>query len=123
MSELFNRINDRVAKDMGTVADFVAIFCKEKHDGAKEPFPIKDERLREVLEKKDLVLCPECSKLLQHAVVKLLLCPQDPKPMCKKCTIHCYAPWYRERIREVMKFSGMYLIKHGRLDMMMHYVL
>ena len=42
-------------------------------------------------------------------------------PMCKKCETHCYAPGYRERIREVMRFSGLYMVKHGRLDLMFHY--
>jgi hypothetical protein len=43
--------------------------------------------------------------------------------MCKKCPAHCYAPGYRERIREVMRFSGQYLVKHGRLDLIVHYYL
>ena len=44
------------------------------------------------------------------------------KPMCKKCSTHCYAPSYQEKIREVMKFSGLYLIRHGRLDLLAHYL-
>ena len=67
------------------------------------------------------MLCPDCQKLLTHGIAKLLQCTYDPKPMCKKCTTHCYAPGYRERIREVMKFSGLYLVTHGRFDMLMHY--
>ena len=45
----------------------------------------------------------------------------DPKPMCKKCETQCYHGEYRAKIREVMKFSGMHLIKHGRVDMLYHY--
>jgi hypothetical protein len=68
-----------------------------------------------------MLLCRECTRLLQHGTAKLLLCPYDPKPMCKKCPTHCYAPFYRERVREVMKFSGMHMMKRGRLDMLFHY--
>ncbi len=102
--------------------DFISIFCRENHsERAKELFPIRDERLRQALGDKDLMLCQDCIKLLDHGTAKLLLCPYDPKPMCKKCETHCYAPGYRERIREVMRFSGLYLIKHGRVDLMSHY--
>ena len=45
-------------------------------------------------------LCVDCRKLLLHAIVKRIACPLDPKPMCKKCPEHCYAPRYRAQIRE-----------------------
>jgi len=51
-----------------------------------------------------------------------LRCPHSPKPMCKKCFTPCYRDDYRSRIREIMKFSGIYLVKHGRLDMLYHYL-
>ncbi len=122
MSKLFERLDSRKAKDLRVLADFVAIFCRENHPAeAKALFPIRDERLSQVLANQALMLCPECTRLLNHGTAKLMLCTQDPKPMCKKCPTHCYAPGYRERIREVMKFSGLYLVKHGRLDLIFHY--
>ena len=42
--------------------------------------------------------------------------------MCKKCETQCYHGDYKAKIREVMKFSGMYMIKHGRVDMLYHYL-
>lgn len=42
-------------------------------------------------------------------------------PACKNCTVHCYAPEMRQRIRQVMKFSGIYFIKCGRLDWVWRY--
>jgi hypothetical protein len=106
------------------LANFVYISCRENHRAeVRDTFPIKDDRLRQSLGDKDLVLCPDCAKLLNHGIAKLLLCPYDPKPVCKKCETHCYAPSYRERIREVMRFSGIYLIKHGRIDLILHYLL
>ncbi len=50
------------------------------------------------------------------------MCPLDPKPTCKNCKIHCYAPENRAKIREVMRFSGMHMIIRGRVDMIFHYL-
>ena len=122
MPKLFDKLDSKKSKDIRVLGDFISIFCQENHrTEAKGIFPVKDTRLRNSLGDKDLVLCQDCQKLLDHAIAKLLLCPYNPKPMCKKCETHCYAPGYRERIREVMKFSGLYLVKHGRLDLMVHY--
>ncbi len=123
MSKIFDRLDSKKNRDIRVLADFISIFCREKHRAeAKDIFLIKDDRLRQSLGDENLVLCQDCDKLLSHGIAKLLLCPYDPKPMCKKCETHCYAPGYRERVREVMKFSGLYLIKHGRLDLMAHYI-
>ncbi|MDP2916774.1 MAG: nitrous oxide-stimulated promoter family protein [Dehalococcoidia bacterium] len=123
MPKILERLTEKKARDLKVLKDFVHIFCRQNHrTESGEPFALKDERLRQALGGKELMLCHECSRLLNHGMAKLLLCPYDPKPMCKKCTTHCYAPGYRERIREVMRFSGLYLIKHGRLDLIMHYL-
>lgn len=122
MTGIFQKLNAKKSQDIKVLSAFISIFCREKHrSAARDNFIITDDRLRSVLADKQLLLCSDCSKLLSHAIAKLLLCPYDPKPMCKKCPTHCYAPGYRERIREVMKFSGLYLIKHGRLDLLIHY--
>ena len=123
MPKIFERLDGKKAKDLKVLADFISIFCRENHRAeVKDTFPIKDIRLRHCLGDKDLVLCRDCGKLLNHGIAKLLICPYDPKPMCKKCETHCYAPGYREKIRKIMRFSGLYLIKHGRLDLMVHYL-
>ncbi len=122
MTRLVDRLNSKKEKDLKVLRDFISIFCREEHLGqAKDVFSVKNGRLRHALGNEELILCADCTRLLNHGMAKLLLCPYDPKPMCKKCETHCYAPGYRERIREVMKFSGQYLLKHGRLDLMIHY--
>jgi hypothetical protein len=122
MAEMFEGLDGRKAKDVEVLSDFISIFCRENHPSeVKDAVSVKDMRLRQVLAGRELMLCRDCSRLLKHGIAKLLLCPYDPKPMCKKCETHCYAPGYRERIRKVMKFSGLYLVKHGRLDLMVHY--
>ncbi|UCG83069.1 MAG: nitrous oxide-stimulated promoter family protein [Dehalococcoidia bacterium] len=111
------------AKDLKVLADFIGVYCREHHrEETKAPFAVKDERLLRVLGDRNLELCHDCSRLLNHGTAKLLLCPYDPKPACRKCETHCYAPGYREKIRQVMRFSGPYMVKRGRLDMMLHYL-
>jgi hypothetical protein len=122
MPKIFQRLDNKKSKDIRVLANFISIFCHGNHQTkAKNAFTTKDDQLRQVLGDKKLQFCPDCYKLLSHGVAKLLVCPYDPKPMCKKCEAHCYAPGYRKKIKEVMKFSGLYLIKHGRLDLMVHY--
>jgi uncharacterized CHY-type Zn-finger protein len=122
MSQLFDRIDEKKGKDLKVLANFVSIFCREKHGAEdRDVFSMKDPRLTQVLGE-EIMLCGDCRRLLSHAVAKSLQCPYDPKPMCKKCQTHCYAPGYREKIKEVMKFSGLYLVKHGRVDLMYHYL-
>ncbi len=123
MPTLSERLDKKKAKDIKVLRDFVSVFCRENHRAEdKDVFTIEDARLHQVLGDKELVLCQDCSQLLNHGIAKLLLCPYDPKPMCKKCETHCYAPGYREKVRKVMRFSGLYLIKHGRLDLLIHYL-
>lgn len=52
-------------------------------------------------------LCDACTELHNYAEQRLLHCPFLPdKPPCSKCTVHCYKPAMRERIREVMRYAG-----------------
>ncbi len=98
----------RIKKDEKILTTFIKVYCEQNHikNGQKE---FKNG------------LCQECYELLEYAKRKNEKCPLDPKPQCKHCKIHCYSPKMRQKIKEVMKFSGIYMIKHGRLDMIFHY--
>jgi hypothetical protein len=113
-------LSEKEKSDIATLARFVAIFCREKHQGVKTPF--RFDAAISLVAKGDLDLCADCAKLLKYGLTMRLRCPHDPKPMCKKCAKPCYRPEYREGVREVMKFSGMYLVKRGRLDLLYHYL-
>ncbi len=113
-------MQDRVKRDIAVLAGFVSIYCRENHDGEKLPFA-PGKLLSPLFDGADITVCDDCSRLLLHGAVKRSMCPLDPKPSCKKCVTHCYAPGYRDKIREVMRFSGMYLIRHGRLDLLKKY--
>jgi len=66
----------------------IEMYCKNHHNPGKS-------------------LCENCNDLLEYAMVRLEKCPQlHNKPICAKCTIHCYKPDKREYVREVMRYSG-----------------
>ncbi len=123
MAKLYDKIDAKIGKDVRLLADFVGIFCRENHrDEPRQPFAAGDDAsLRDALGDRDPVICADCRRLLQHSISRRIQCPYDPKPICKKCPTHCYAPDYREKMRRVMRFSGLYLVKRGRLDLLFHY--
>jgi len=91
----------RVVRDAKVLTAFIGVYCRENHktDG----------------------LCEDCRSVLEYALRRNDKCPLDPKPKCKDCKIHCYKPEMRAKIRRIMKFSGIYFIKRGRIDWLFHY--
>jgi hypothetical protein len=94
-----------VERQFGIAKRFVSVYCREQHGGDGSP------------------LCSECAELLAYARKRLERCPYDPKPKCKECRTHCYRPDYREKMKAVMRFSGIYHVKRGRLDWLFKYFL
>jgi len=95
----------RTQGQLRTLRRFVGVYCPRKHRSAPG------------------ALCDECGDLLAYARDRLETCPLDPKPKCKDCSVHCYRGEYRAQIKEVMKFSGIYFVKRGRLDWLVRYFL
>jgi hypothetical protein len=115
-------LSQKEKRDIQVLIRFVHIFCREKHgENSKKPFSPLFEEIAGLIEN-DIQLCESCSELLSYGMRKRFRCPHNPKPMCKKCHTPCYNRTYRERVREVMRFSGPYLIKRGRLDLLYHYL-
>lgn len=58
-------------------------------------------------------LCPECTGLNNYAILRINQCPfTETKTFCSNCRVHCYKPEMREKIRNVMRFSGPRMIFH-----------
>lgn len=56
---------------------------------------------------KKRALCGECKELLEYVEFRRSKCPHgDDKPFCSNCKIHCYKADMREKIRNVMRYSG-----------------
>ncbi len=105
----------KLRKDLRVLASFISLYCRFRHPSAtKTPAALKFVDVEAVFGR-PLPLCPACTKLLAHALFKRMRCPLDPKPACKHCPQHCYAPTYRAEIREVMRYSSRKLLLSGRL--------
>ena len=91
----------RIQKEKEVVTTMVRLYC-EKKEGNKE-------------------LCPECKDLLDYAYARLDHCKfGEKKSSCKKCPIHCYKPSMREKMREVMRFSGPRILFYHPLEAIRH---
>ncbi|HZV82152.1 MAG TPA: nitrous oxide-stimulated promoter family protein [Geobacteraceae bacterium] len=107
-------------KDLRILARFIQVYCHAKHHRQNSGELALPQELQPRLSR-HTTICPECAELLEHGIRKRHLCPLDPKPACKNCHIHCYGPAYRQKIREIMSFSGRKLLLRGRVDYLWHY--
>ncbi len=115
-----NGLTAKQLKDVRVLARFIQVYCHDRHDrqgGDRVELP---PELQPRWGKKRTI-CSECAELLNHGIRKRTLCPLDPKPSCKKCHIHCYGKTYRQKIREIMAYSGRKLLLRGRIDYLWHY--
>lgn len=109
-------ITKQQKKDIRLIGKFVEVYCAGKHGTSarstfKLPATLGDRRL-----------CPECTAFMEYAVGQRTKCPLEAeKPSCKKCRIHCYAKIQRDKVREIMAYSGRRLMLRGRLDYIWHY--
>lgn len=114
MTTLRNRLTAKKEADIIKLADMVSLYCRGKHESAqRERFSSEDSGLRKLVFDLELDLCAECTRLLRHGMIKLMMCMQDPKPMCKHCLVQCYAPIYKQQITEVMRFVSRGLSQRG----------
>ena len=113
-------LNKKERKDLRLLISFTAVYCRHHHDAPTEGVDVgsaPDEPLVAGTHQ----VCADCRAFLSYAVARRIACPLDPKPVCKHCPVHCYKPDYRQRVREVMRFSGKHLLLRGRLDLLWHY--
>ncbi len=71
-----------------TVKAMIGLYCRDHH-------------------KLKVADCGSCSELQSYALDRLHHCPfHEGKTSCKNCPIHCYKPDIREKVRQVMRYSG-----------------
>lgn len=118
-----DRIHDPdllIQRDLKVLVEFIGIYCSHKHtDEVRDCVRLKSHDVASIAGHQ-VSLCEACTKLLNHALVKRSTCPLYPKPACRHCTEHCYHPAYREKIKEIMKYSGLRSVLTGRLDYLFH---
>jgi hypothetical protein len=78
----------RIVREEKTVKAMIRLYCRGRH-------------------KTHNGLCGDCDNLLHYARRRLDKCPfQEGKTSCGNCGVHCYKPDMREKIRDVMRYSG-----------------
>ena len=90
-------IMGRIEWEKKTVRHMITLWCRRKHSG--DP------------------LCEECRGLLDYSLARLEHCKfGEEKTKCHKCSVHCYRPEMRDKIREVMRYSGPRMILYHPLE-------
>lgn len=75
--------------EIKTVQEMIRMYCHAMHSTTNDE------------------LCGDCMNLLTYAEQRIDKCFYgDDKPVCSKCTVHCYKPEMREKIKEIMRYSG-----------------
>jgi len=106
-------MNENVDMDVKVLSMFIQVYCEKKHGSEVKLNWESSERLAELGLLPALHLCIDCTDLMDYSANRRRLCPLDPKPTCRDCEIHCYQGDYRERIREVMRFSGKHFLVYA----------
>jgi hypothetical protein len=77
----------RRARELKTLEAMTRLYCRHHHGGEE--------------------LCAECGSLWEYARRRTERCIfGDAKPTCANCVVHCYRADMRERVRDMMRFSG-----------------
>ena len=92
-------------KEKRIVSEMIGLYCHSVHKTKKGE------------------LCAECEELNEYARSRSDRCPfMESKTFCVNCKVHCYRADMREKIREVMRFSGPRMIFHHPI-MALHHVI
>lgn len=85
-------VSKRIAREKKTISLLVTMYCNSHNNRGKG-------------------LCDECRQLLDYAEKRLDECLfKNNKSTCTKCTVHCYNPVMREKVRKIMRYSGPRMI-------------
>lgn len=90
-----------IDKEKETISFMIRLYCRKKQ-GNKD-------------------LCEECKALIEYAHARLDRCPLGEKKVsCNNCTVHCYKPDMREKVRLVMRYAGPRMFFYAPLQAIRH---
>lgn len=91
----------QIEKEKRTIERMIRLYCRKREKRAD--------------------LCQQCEALIVYAHQRLDGCPfGEAKPTCKQCTVHCYKPVERERIRQIMRYVGPRMVYLSPADFIRH---
>ncbi len=94
---------ESIKKDAQTVQQFVTTYCDAQH----QTRPKNNVTLYE--DAQTCLLCEECETTLRYSYERLVACPHDEKPSCRKCPSPCYEKGMWKKMAKIMMYSGMRL--------------
>ena len=98
-------INKKREQEKKMVTQMIQVYCRGKHHTKGK-------------------MCSECQVLSDYANMRSDKCPfMETKTFCSNCKVHCYKPEMREKIREVMRYSGPRMIFHHPAAAIRHVIL
>ncbi len=94
---------DKIQNEKRIVKLMIELYCKRRH--------------------KEKQLCNNCTQLLKYSIERAEKCPnKNNKTFCSNCKTHCYKPEMREKIREVMRFSGPQMVFYHPIIAVKHLI-
>ena len=99
-------VAEKREKEKKLVEEMIALYCRGHHGTTRKTG-----------------MCPACQALSDYAQARSEHCPfMETKTFCIYCRVHCYKPEMREKIRQVMRWSGPRMIFHHPI-MAVHHVI
>lgn len=92
----------RIRRELKTVRVMIEVYCRDNHGSGAD-------------------LCEECRGLWDYARQRVDRCPFGAdKPTCLNCTVHCFQPAMREKIRVVMRYAGPRMLRRHPVLAILH---
>lgn len=96
-------IQSKREQEKRMVSEMILLYCRKNHHTQR--------------------LCSNCQNLLDYTVERSNKCPfMGTKTFCSACKVHCYQPEMREKIRQVMRFSGPRMLFHHPVMAIRHFI-
>lgn len=96
-------VDEKRKLELKTMYQIIGIYCHNKHHTPKGQ------------------LCKDCEQVWEYAEHRIDACPHmETKTFCSVCKTHCYAPTYREKIREIMRYGGPRLLLVSPIQVIRH---
>lgn len=122
MNKSDSKLQKKREREKETVSKMIEIYCRKNHRTQRMPansgipagIEVKAGRRR---------FCSECAELDEYARMRSDKCPfMETKTFCSNCRVHCYRDDMREKIRDVMRFSGPRMILYHPVMAVRHVV-
>lgn len=94
---------NKIEREKKIVTQMIRLYCRHK-EGNKE-------------------LCDQCNQLIIYATTRLDHCKfGNEKKSCKSCSVHCYKPNMKARIKQVMRWAGPRMLFYHPIESIRHFL-